>query len=425
MSLNLSRGIDTLNKFFCANSLIIFIVSNLYSLYSLFAYYFEKGLYFAYFRIPKLDLTFGDLRSITYSSECNKTLDQLRDPILNCDPYKRPFNYPRLILDIFRKLEINANHTNEVGLLFGLIITFAIIFFIFTYVKSKDHKFLISSIFLMSSPTQLVIERANYDSLILVLMLFIPIFLDSYIIKKKLNLSIGIIISCLCICLKIYPAAGLIFWRFYNLFVNDKKLFYIREILLILIFSLTTFLTINFNNLNLILKNTPKPSGITSFGLNNLYQLENNDIVSICFLLIKIFIILFIFFKSYEKLSRQNKNLKANFFESKILDLFILFSLQILLLYILFSSWDYRLILILGLIPFFSNYWILIPEKIFINKKFIPYIAIFIGYQQYLPGKLDALTSYFSDIIIQPILIGFLISLLLFISKKRTKYSFY
>lgn len=420
MSLKISRNIDTLNKTLCANSFYIFIFSNLYSLYSLFAYYFEKGLYFAYFRVPKLNLTFGDLRSITYSSECNKTLDQLRDPILNCDPYKRPFNYPRLILDIFRKLKINIDHTNSIGLLFGLIISLAIIFFIFKYVNDKNLKFLISSIFLISSPTQLVIERANYDSLILVMMLCIPLFIDSLKIKNTLNLIIGIIISCLCIALKIYPAAGLISWRIYYIFLNDKKFEYVKELLLILIFSLTTFLTLNLNKLDLILRNTPKPTGNTSFGLNNLYQLENSQITSILFLATKILIILLILYKSHMDLSRHNFNIKIDLFEKKILNFFILFSLQILLLYILFSSWDYRLILILGIIPFLTNYWKIIPDKvIFINKKFIPYMGCFVMFQQYLPGKLDTFTSYFSDIILQPILVGFLISLVLLIYKKK------
>ena len=98
-----------LNNFLTSKSLPIFIFSLSFSLFSLSAYLTDSWNSLAFPRI-KMSLSFADLRGITYSIECNKNIELLRDNISNCDPYERPFNYPRLILDIFRIFEIDSSN---------------------------------------------------------------------------------------------------------------------------------------------------------------------------------------------------------------------------------------------------------------------------------------------------------------------------
>ena len=419
---NIIRYINSKNQFIY----IIFSISYLYTLYSLFSYYFQFGIKnkFAYFRIPKMGLTFPDLRQITHSSECGRSIELLRTQY-NCDPYGRPYNYPRLILDIFKKFNLDIDQTNLIGLIFGLILIISITFFIFKLINNNTLRFLISSLFLMSFPVQLLIERGNYDSIILVMMIFIPLLIKYKERKNNIvNIIFGLIISYLCISLKIFPAAGLIAWRLFILFKRKTKLNFFKETIFIFIFCLTTYFTFNLNNINLILKNTLKPIGYVSFGFLNLYQTENTSLNIKFFLIIKVFLILYITSQTF--IALLNKNNKNNFMadnNSKLIDkdnlnFFILFSLQIISVYFLFDSWDYRLIFILGIIPFLANYWFIIPKKIgFLKKKFIPYIFLTVGFQQYLRGNPYIITSYLSDLILQPILIGFLIGYLLFLFK--------
>ena len=98
--------------------------------------------------------------------------------------------------------------------------------------------------------------------------------------------------------------------------------------------------------------------------------------------------------------------------------------LNITLTYFAFSNYDYRMIFAIGMIPFFISIWEYIPKKIFkISKKLIPYFFIFIGFQKYLITNLDTTSSYISDILIQPYLIGFTIGIISFlIFNKKIKF---
>ena len=100
MNFNIENKIKDLNKFFILNNKLIFVFSYLYSFFSILVYYFGVGINFSFFRVAKMTpfSTFGDLRSLTFSSGCGKDINLLRSTLENCDPYNRPFNYPRLIV---------------------------------------------------------------------------------------------------------------------------------------------------------------------------------------------------------------------------------------------------------------------------------------------------------------------------------------
>ena len=421
MYLKIENKIRYLNNFIILNSKLIFVFSYLYSLFSLFVYYFGVGIKFSFFTILKMDSTFGDLRSITFSSGCGKQINSLRSVLDNCDPYNRPFNYPRLILDIFRRLNIDGYDTELIGLILGLGLIIGITLFSFKYVKDLNFKYICSSIFLFSMPVHLVIERGNYDSLILNLFLLIPLLINPLFNQKIFYYIFGISISFLIIKLKIFPFSGLFLWTSYFLFINKSKKY--RVLILSIIVYFTAFLlTIFFNNLSFILNNTPSPKGYSSFGLLTLYQNETSLFISSVYLIIKLFLIIFLCFKTFNSLKSKFLELK----ESELIQYsyFILFAGQTLSLYFFFNSWDYRLIFSLGMIPFLVNFWHTFPKKIsFLNLNILIYMVIFIFYQQYLPFafNLHKISSYLSDIILQPIIVGFLLGFLLSLSMKNLK----
>ena len=266
MNFKIENKIRYLNKFFILNKKLIFIFSYLYSFFSIFVYYFGVSINFAFYRVAKMGATFGDLRSYTYSSGCGKEINLLRSALENCDPFNRPMNYPRLILDVFRGLNIDKYDTELVGLIFGLSSILGITIFSFKYIKDSNLKFICSSIFLLSLPVQLVLERGNYDSLILNLFLLIPLFFNPLFNGKLIYSFFGIFISFLVIKLKIYPFAGLFIWTSYFLFINKFQKYKILSASLIAYF-IALFSTVFFNSISLILTNTDKPQGWYSFGL--------------------------------------------------------------------------------------------------------------------------------------------------------------
>ena len=74
------------------------------------------------------------------------------------------------------------------------------------------------------------------------------------------------------------------------------------------------------------------------------------------------------------------------------------------------------MIFIIGSLPFFISIWNYVTKYIFkISNKLIPYMIIFVAFQKYLPSLYDVVTSYISDIIIQPYLIGFSLGTIIFL----------
>ncbi len=410
-----------LNNFLNSKSVSIFVFSLSFSLFSLAAYLTNSWNSLAFPRI-KMNLSFADLRSITYSLECNKSIELLRDNINNCDPYGRPLNYPRLILDIFRIFKIDISHTNLIGFLFGIIFIAGIIIFLFKTINNTEQKFLITSFFICSYPSQLVLERGNYDSLVLTCMLLIPLCTNSSSNNKFTKNFLGIFFSYLIINFKIFPASGLLLWSFYKIRFSELPKKLLKNIFYLFAIIISTIVTFKTNNISIILKNTPKPFGESSFGFLTLYQNINNNLIIYLLVFIKFFLILIYTYRSF-KISRKN-NLKLNQQNDLLQNYFILFSLQTITLYFLSRSFDYRLIFIIGFLPILCNYWNYISSMKNIQLiEYFPFLLIFVFYQEYLPYSFNIklYSSFISDIILQPILIGFLIGITLYILKINPK----
>tara|TARA_B100000242_G_scaffold230092_1_gene170256 strand:- start:2052 stop:2663 length:612 start_codon:yes stop_codon:yes gene_type:complete len=191
-----------------------------------------------------------------------------------------------------------------------------------------------------------------------------------------------------------------------------------------MIFSSSLAFFSQFNYIGQILLNTPKPQGTLGFGLTASYfhQLGLSGGLFLTFLKITVISIsIFIFYKKrfIEKLFDKNTSSleinKINFYTA------IFFTLLMIPIYFLSSSWDYRLIFAFGIYPFFFNEFKL--KEIYKNKLILCVLlpGIFILYEQYfnnfqnlLTIKGDVMIHIFSDVFVMPYLIGFLIYFLIY-----------
>lgn len=405
-----------LKKINLSKILVIFAIS--YSLCSIIIYTFSDNITFAFIGIKKLIPVYGDLRSITYSSECGKDIISLRSEYINCDIWQRPFNYPRLILDIFKYFKLEINNTEIIGGIYGLTFLSGLFLFnIKTYKKNTDIN-LISFLCIFSYPFQLVVERGNYDSIIFLLLISLPFLIyEENNFFKFLFFSFGLFLIYLSISLKIYPLLGIISWAILNSFQKlcNRKIFnFVKKEFIIILTSIFAFcITLKNNSISLIINNTTNPDGYSSFGFLSAFQNDVNSSTYIIFILIKVSLIFFTTKNIFNHLSFKNDYLKyLKNIDSVVYQSGILFSYMHLSIYFLFSSYDYRMIFVFGFIPFIREIWEFLPKKIiFINLRFIPYMAIFILFQQYLPSSFDVVTTYISDIILQPICIGILVGI--------------
>ena len=404
-----------------------FLIIILFSLWSLISYSLNFKTDYAFYGAPKMPLPFGDLASATYSSSCNLDIESLRDENLNCDPFKRPFNYPKLLIDILRFMNLGIDQTGPLGLSLGLIFIITIIFLYKINIHSLN-SFGFSSLVILSYPSQLVMERGNYDSLIFVIFTFLIISLNYGSNKNNFLMKLpSLFLVCISICLKIFPLAGIFLWSTYNSVYKFKKKFFTIEVAIMIASLISTLFTFWQNDISKILNNTPRTVGTSSFGINNNYQYF---VLWKFFLVLKLILIIYTIISVTQSLRKFDilidSKLSAKNFSFQ---LWLLCSLQIISLYFLFSSWDYRLIFTFGMIPFLIKIWGSLPDKFGIFKKeYFLVFFIFVIYHQYIPETnipeiniFGDLAKIFSDIILQPILIGFTTGLIFDTITKRRK----
>jgi hypothetical protein len=72
-------------------------------------------------------------------------------------------------------------------------------------------------------------------------------------------------------------------------------------------------------------------------------------------------------------------------------------------------SWDYRLIICLGVVPYFANVFDNVSPALKSEKLLICLGTSVVLFEPYVGGRI----GFVSDVIIQPVLIGFLLAFLL------------
>lgn len=341
--INLSKKI--ILEIFIAISISLLVI--LYSDSVIFSYIFKL------YNITHLEPSFADIRSY---QALPLTVDSGFDPYVNhvYDPWKRPFNLPIIWYYISKYL----NLVNEFN--FKLFVFFYISSFIFCVIRtisiSKNiiSSFIIILIFLSSS-TILAIERGNTDILIFSI-IFVACTVNNFYISFVLIFFASI--------LKLYP----IFTFNINFDLKKKIIFSITGIFLIFV--------ILFKNLNNFFYNTHSSfdTGIT-YGFRSiimgLYKLEERlalDLLSkneisynVLYLSFLIFISLFVFYF----IRKKNYNNNIDFIDTKN-RLFIAGASIYCFSYIFFSSYDYRLIFLILIVPYLvSNFNLLNKISIF------------------------------------------------------------
>ena len=291
-----------------------------------------------------LTYIFADWGAIVSANFCEqKGLNvYLENP---CDIYNRKHVYGEILLHL-PFIEFNKFYQFYFPLILNILFLFIIVSF-FTQINSFKSYFLV--FFVISLPVILVIERANSDILI---------FLMMYLISKYKNLFLShilIIFSTLC---KFYPicfSVVLLFQRIIkNIFINFS----------IVAFFLIIFLTHQHENLIQIFNNSAQfsGSGVYQFSLKCLImaipniQLAINDynLNWLIYLFIAILLILPLIFFVKKILQGQENEKFFNIFDFNIFEnrLYVVSTLTIIFCYFLVQNFNYREIFLIGLVPY-------------------------------------------------------------------------
>ena len=387
------------------NAAVFFAVLG-YSIYSLFCYAFEFNGH-AFYGIPKVQPVFADLRTLTHSSGCSASIDELLKNLIDCDPFSSSFNYTPLSLTLLRILNVDSTSTGVIGLTMGIIAIFTSIFVFFRSISSGlNLKIIFSTLFIGSFPFQLALERGNYDLFIFVLLILFSLFVSSSRhlsgVLAKITITLAAISSFLMSALKVFPAVGITIWYFAQKNDNRIKFGFLWTVLPAIL-----GIVIQFDYIKSILANTPKPNGDYSFGLLALHQGSKFFYGVLLIKLLVIFTIVYIGLKYL----RKNQPIKLFIQEKQ--EIFNLSFFIVAPVYFLSRSFDNRLIFLVFMLPLILNLHSELQQnrtsKLLSLRQILGASIIFVAYEQYVPGTLGKLLSLFSDAVVQPILFAVLV----------------
>ena len=280
-------------------------------------------------------LLFHDWSYVVNSSLC---FEKGYDVYLNnpCEKFSAKFIYGKILL----YLPFVENNLKFYSIYLPIIfnVFFLYVCLSFFYVENKISYLIISSIFILSVPFLLVVERANIDILIVMIIFFIAKFKNIY-----LNVFFIILTSIS----KFYPICLNIIFFFNKSFKNFLKYFLLTNIIIFtfLFFQKESLIKI-FENKSLITVSSTSAYNFSFSGILKSLNDVNGFIILFCILIF----ILFIFFFIKKILSNNNASdlLDSDIYENR---LFILSSTTLIFCYFVFTNWIYREIFFLGLIP--------------------------------------------------------------------------
>ena len=296
-----------------------------------------------------------------------------------CDPWGRTHVYGEILLHIPLVDEFKKFYF----FILPAIINYIFVIIVLTSLSFKSYKsykkYFTALVILFSFPVILAIERGQFDILIFILMVFL-----AYSKNKIINLFILIFATIS----KFYPIALAIMFFFEK---NLKKIF-INILIFFTTISLIFFIQSDqiisvFENLSSGRGQSSAVFAVYGFSLigtinffkNSIFLINDTNysiLIFVLFLLIPS-IIFFVRIIKYFFKESISKNINYNFFEDR---LYIFSSVIILLCYFTFSSFVYREIFFIGLLPwilktkesnsdqkFFSIYYYLIISKFLVS----------------------------------------------------------
>tara|TARA_B110000027_G_C16098087_1_gene291739 strand:+ start:414 stop:1670 length:1257 start_codon:yes stop_codon:yes gene_type:complete len=305
----------------------------------------------------------------------NICLEKGYDVYINnpCDPWNRKHIYG----DILLYIPYIKKFSNFYFIYLPLILNLAFLYSIIRFFNFEDKiEYFYLFFIVLSTPVILVIERANMD---------IAIFLLLILISKNKNNLINHIVLVLTTLLKFYPISMAIIFLFKN---NFKTMIINALIFLIIVFLIFFF---QWESLVKILNNSSQFSGskifmgIYTFSFKGAFDFfynfeiiinnKNYNFIKYLCLSLTIFLPLIItFYKNFRKVF--NNNSISNLFLKNDSNnrMYILSTILILFCYFSFTNFIYREIFLIGLIP-----WLLQNRKLAENKfiNFYFYILVF------------------------------------------------
>ena len=291
---------------------------------------------------------FLDWSVILSANLCKSRVDVYLDN--PCDIWNRAHVYGNILLNIpFVKKFLQFYF-----LIFPIIINFLFIYVVVSFFKFKRSvEYLTIIPFIFSIPVLLLIERANIDNIIFLLIFLIAIY------KNLFSNYFLIIFATLS---KFYPIVLMIIFLFQK---NIKKIFFHSAVLLLIALSILYF---ELEGLKKIFENskqfTASPHLSFSFTgfikhLSNLkivFQGKDFNWIKNIYILIILIVPLIITLYFYIKIIFSDTKIKElflnNCFENRI---YVLSSTVVLFCYFSFSNYIYREIFFLGLLPWLIN----------------------------------------------------------------------
>jgi hypothetical protein len=292
-----------------------------------------------------------------------------------CDPWNRKWIYGHILL----YLPYIKNFPDFYFIYLPLILNLVFLYSIIRFFNFKDKiEYFCLFFIILSTPVILVIERANMD---------VAIFILLILIAKNKNTLINHIILVLTTLLKFYPIAMAIIF----LFKNNFKTMAINALIFLITVFLILFLQWEF--LSKILNNISNSSqysskifmGIYTFSfLSGLGFFSNFEIIinnkdytfiKYLYLLLVLFLPIIITYSKNFRMVFNNNSISSLFLKNDFNNrMYILSTILILFCYFSFTNFIYREIFLIGLIP-----WLLQNRKLIENKfiNFYFHVLIF------------------------------------------------
>lgn len=262
--------------------------------------------------------------------------------------------------------EINENFKNEFIIIFSSLIIAVYIYSIISLFKpQKFFQFIILTVLIFNPISFLLVERLNSDIIIFIFLTYIILLKNNYFLKSFIIILLSIV--------KFYPAIFIIYFLFAeNLNFRKKIIFFISNFLILLIsfYLMTNELQSIFEIMHNIARSFKFAFSLNSFTLIMNYFLNFKNLVVLKIFIICIFIILSLFLNYFFiKKNLEKIKILTNKTDFKI---FLLASLLLMILYILFSNNYYREVYIIAIIPYL--YRLAYDEKILFPKVIIYFI---------------------------------------------------
>lgn len=328
---------------------------------------------------------FGDIMPLTKCAEC---LSKNFNPYISFPNSTSIIcNYPRFTFVFLNFFGINEHNF----IFFSFILTFLfLVFTIYLVYSYSPRDVVISSIFLMSPPIILLLERSNLDLFIFLLLLLV-FFCFRKISSNILTIYITYFIVLLVSLLKFYPIVLFFIVFFEELLSKKSKI--IIFIIGVFLFSIYNFL--HLDDFKYIFSKLPGPTELAFGRKVFLQEFIPNNYINVLSLTPFLSFIVLIFY--YSKIKKKTNHFEKNNFTSRNGILFLVGASIYLFSFIFSNSYDYRLVFLFLTFPYFFetrnekifkrvNYFYVVTVILFcssLHRYFIP----FQNYNQWFVGR--------------------------------------